>query len=169
MDLPIDEETGLISFVYVFQSENSSKDGLYNKAQDWFTQKYNAVDQVLWINDKENGELIGKPFTDIMILEAGMGELQKMYYTIKIYLKEGRYKCVITDIQYQSYPNEFEPYPERFAAEPIIITNLYKKKGKARNSNLQYKEKTILAVRSLIIDLQIAMNNITIAASSDEW
>jgi len=113
--------------------------------------------------------LIGKPFTDIMILEAGMGELQKMYYTIRIYLKDGRYKCVITDIQYQSYPNEFEPYPERFAAEPIIIKNLYKKKGRVRNSNLQYKEKTISSIRSLVLDLQQTMDNISVTASSDDW
>ena len=169
MDLPVDEETGLITFVYVFKAEDSSKDGLYFKALDWFTEKYNAVDQVLWINDKENGEFIGKPFTDIMILEAGMGEMEKMYYTIKIYLKDSRYKCVITDIQYQSYPSEFDPYPERFAAEPIIIDELYKKKGKVRSTNLQYKEKTISSIRSLVMDLQQAINSISVTANSDDW
>jgi len=169
MDLPVDEETGLITFVYVFKAENSTKEGLYYKALDWFTEKYNAVDQVLWINDKENGELFGKPFTDIMILEAGMGEMEKMYYTIRIYLKEGRYKCVVTDIQYQSYPSEFDQFPDRYAAESIIISELYKKKGKVRSTNLQYKEKTISSVRSLVMDLQQAMNSISVTANSDDW
>ena len=169
MDLPVDEETGLITFVYVFKAENSSKEGLYYKALDWFTEKYNAVDQVLWINDKENGELIGKPFTDIMILEAGMGEMEKMYYTIRVYLKEGRYKCIITDIQYQSYPSEFDQFPDRYAAEAIIISELYKKKGKVRSTNLQYKEKTISSIRSLVMDLQQAMNSISVTANSDDW
>lgn len=169
MELPINEETGLISFVYVVQVNDLSKDELYSRAREWFTVKYNSADAVLQMEEKENGLLIGYAFTDMTIMEAGLGDIEKMYYTIKIYTKDGRYKCVITDIRFQSYESEYDLYPDVFSAEHLMIDELYKSNGKVRNKNLEYKEKTIISVRSLAIDLQNAMYKENFSAEGDDW
>lgn len=169
MELPINEETGLISFVYVVQVNGISKNELFSRAQIWFSNKYNSVDHVLRMVEKKNGILMGYAFTDMTIMEAGLGELEKMYYTIKIYVKDGRYKCVITDLRFQSYASEFDLYPDIFSAEHLMIDELYKSNGKVRSKNVEYKEKTIAAVRSLAIDLEKAMYNENFTAEGDEW
>ena len=169
MDLPINEHTGLISFVYVVEVNDVPKDELYSRAVEWINVKYNAEGDILQMEDKEKGMLIGYAFTDMTIIEVGLGEIEKMYYSIKIFVRDGRYKCVITDIRFQSYASEYDLYPDIFSAEHLMIDELYNKKGKIRSKNMEYKEKTITAVRSLAQDLQNAMVKEKYAAEGDEW
>lgn len=168
-NLPVNVETGSITFVYIFNAVDQSKDELYKSARNWFDEKYNASDLVLQIADSSSGVLYGTAFTDIIVLEGGMGEPEKMYYTIEVNVKDGKFKCVITDIMYQAYASEYDQYPEIYRAEPIIIDNLYKNNGKIKSTNLQYKENTMLLIRSLVIDLQDAMNKISYSENIRDW
>jgi hypothetical protein len=169
MDLPIDTGTGLITFTYMFHESDILKDELFDNALDWFSTRYNAVEKVLVINDKENGKMVGKPFTDFLVIEAGLGQLEKMYYTIKIDIKDGKYSCEITDIKYQLYPSEHNLDPEKYSAEEVIIKNLYKNNGKVRSANLQYKENTIKSIQSLVLGLQQAMNPDIIPTGNEDF
>jgi hypothetical protein len=158
IDLPVDEESGLIAFVYTFNVTNVSQDELFARAENWLDVRYNAVEKMLIINDKQNGELVGNAFTDLMIVKAGIGKLEKMYYTIEIKIEDEKYKCVITDIHYLSYISEYNSDPEIYTAEEALIDDLYKNNRKARSTNIQYKENTILSIQSLVFGLQQAMN-----------
>jgi hypothetical protein len=169
MDLSVDEETRLILFDYQFQEVNVSKNELFRRAENWFDGRYNAVDKVLVVNNKESGELVGKPFTDLMIFEVGLGKPVKMFYTISIIVEDNKYNCAITDIRYQSYSSEYNTDPDINNAEDMIIKNLYKNNGKIRSANLQYKEKTITSIQSLVLSLQQAMSKASGTASINDY
>jgi hypothetical protein len=164
-DLSVDEESGLITFVYTFNVTDISQDELFTRAENWLDVRYNAVEKMLIINDKQNGELVGKAFTDLMIVKAGIGKLEKMYYTIKIHVEDEEYNCIITDISFQSYTSEHNSDPETYTAEEALIEDLYKNNRKARSANIQYKENTIISIQSLVFGLQQAMNPISATAS----
>jgi hypothetical protein len=142
---------------------------LFSRAENWFDGRYNAVDKVLVVNNKENGELVGKPFTDLMIFEVGLGKPVKMFYTISIIVEDNKYNCAITDIRYQSYSSEYNTDPDISNAEDMIIKDLYKNNGKIRSANLQYKEKTITSIQSLVLSLQQAMSKASGTASINDY
>lgn len=168
LELPVNEQ-GLIDYTDVIQVEDVTKDELYSRAREWFVTCYNSAEDVLQMDDKESGKLIGKAFKDIIIQSMGIPVKIKMYYTISIYLKDGRYKYSISDIEYQGYADANIPNPPRVPAEGTIIHMLYKKSGKPRAINKQYKEETIVSMNALILDLKQNMTESDLLNEEDDW
>ena len=169
-ELPVNEES-LIEYTDVVQVNGATKDELYSRAREWFVTRYNSVEDVLQMDDKESGKLIGKAFKDIMIGLMGISVKKKMYYTIGVYFKDGRYKYSVTNIEYQGYPDKYNNYnAPRRPAEPAIIDQLYKKNGKPRSMNKQCKEGTIKSTNALIADLKDSMTKSNgLTDEDDDW
>lgn len=98
-EMPIDKETKLISYTEVVQLEGTpTKDELYERAKEWFARYYKSSNNVLQIDEKENGKLVGKAALRVYIRSMGADyEGGIVSYTISVYVKEGRYKYEITD------------------------------------------------------------------------
>jgi len=156
---------------------NNSKELVFLKAKSWFVETYNSSKAVLEIEDKELGVLMGKPLTHLYI-SIGMGSIFKtrMYYTIKVQVKKGRCKISIYNIYYKSYSSytngvripEQISYPEQWFAKD----NLYKKNGKIKKINIQYKEKTIKNMKDLIASFETFMkkdSTIIENNQTDDW
>lgn len=86
----------------------ASKNNLYSNAKMWFVDTFKSADDVIQMDDKELGVIIGKGFSDIYVDTKILGDISKTktraYYTIKVQLKENKYKVDIYDIYYYSYP-----------------------------------------------------------------
>ncbi|GAB4199695.1 MAG: DUF4468 domain-containing protein [Bacteroidia bacterium] len=98
-----------LAYTEVVQVDSVSKNELYNRAKVWFATTYNSVNDVLQIDNKEEGMLIGKA---IMKYEPNVftGSEQtkgNIKYTIKIFVKDGRYKYEITDFIHDPYGNQY--------------------------------------------------------------
>lgn len=88
-----------LTYTDVVTVEGVSKDELYNRANLWFATSYNNSKAVLQLENKIEGQIIGKatmPYKP-KIYNASERTIGKIDYTIKIFLKDNRYKYEITD------------------------------------------------------------------------
>ena len=157
-ELKVDEDTGMVYFDEVVPVDDISKDELYSRTREWFLNTYKSSEDVLELEDKEGGKLIGKAFNIIPIKTAFGVSNTRMWYTIKVYFKENRYKTVLTDIKYQNEPTDNNLTPEKRIAEDWLIKWMFKKNGKPRKMALEHKAKTTNSVNALFSSLKEFVN-----------
>ncbi|SFE41726.1 trypsin-like peptidase domain-containing protein [Thermoflexibacter ruber] len=159
--VPLDRETGKVSFVGVVEMQSITKNALFLRGKECFLKLYGTMKGILEIEDKEEGKLVGTTFEPFNVnpstgaiisgvvldlLSGGTAATDylkdnakyKIWYTLKIDVKENKYRYEISDIYYTD-SNKKRYYPEQ------IITNkhLYNEKGKLNNKNVQVKQATI--------------------------
>lgn len=100
---------GKIYFNEVIQVDSITKDLLYYNAKVFFAEVFKSANDVIQMDDKENGVLIGKGFTNVyakavfrdgLIIYLDFTGTVQMWYTIKIQCKDNRYKYDIYDIYF---------------------------------------------------------------------
>jgi len=114
-------------YTEVVEVKGKTADQLYSSAREWFAETFNSANDVLQMDDPTAGKLIGKGYTVIsesyvtkVALMQIPGQIDfKLWYTVKIYIKEGRYKYEIKDFYTQfnnvssqqiAYDNSKKPY-----------------------------------------------------------
>lgn len=99
-------QTPLI-YTEVVNVDNVSKDELFNRAKNWFATAYSSSSDVLQLADSENGQLIGKALFKFSPISLNASDRVKgnIKYTIKVSVKEGRYKYEISDFIHQPNGN----------------------------------------------------------------
>lgn len=126
--LPFAPTTGKLLYTEVVQVPGVSQAELYARAKLWFANTFKSAKDVVQAEDKDAGIIQGTGFQDITVVSMGLPVREKLWYTIKIALKEGRYKYNITDFRVQNYPSQYNLNPgEPVAAESYINTD--QKKG----------------------------------------
>ena len=96
-EFPINEKTGKVSYEGVVKVEGASATDLYIKANEWFAMAFNSANNVIQMQDKDAGKIIGKGLFKV----AKSGYPNGVFdFTIMFTAKEGRYKYVITDISH---------------------------------------------------------------------
>ncbi len=101
-----------LSFSEVVQVEGISKGELYNRAKIWFAEVYKDAKEVIQVDDKESGKIIGKgtePFTQSFMTSSAITK-GGISYIIKVFLKDGRYKYEITDFTHSAHGGNFGKY-----------------------------------------------------------
>lgn len=96
--LPLVE--GHVTYTGVVQVDSVPRDELYGRAKRWFIDTYNSGKDVIQLDDKENGEIIGKGFFEEtwMVTFYG-GQKVNIWQTVKIQVKDGRYRYEISDFR----------------------------------------------------------------------
>jgi len=116
-------ENGVVTYTAVIQVDSSDKNTLYIRAKKWFVETYNSARDVIQLDDKENGEITGK------------GNFKISYYTrdpyishtVSIFVKDGRYKYVVTGFSYSDNQNEkfaIEEFPKSWAGKKKLYTKV---------------------------------------------
>lgn len=106
------EKDGIIVYSEVVQLDSTyKKDQLFLAAKKWFAETYKSANDVIQMQDKEAGEIIGKGLfsTFLKMPFPLIGESVNVYHTVKISVKDGRYRYEITDIygKYYSSPSTY--------------------------------------------------------------
>jgi hypothetical protein len=128
--IPYDPATGLILYSEVVQTPGASQGELYARAKLWFADTFKSTKAVVQADDKEAGIIQGTAFQNIYVLAMVTPSPEKLWYTVKIALKDGRYKYDITKFCVQSYPTQYYPnVGEPIAAEGYVSSD--QKKGTA--------------------------------------
>jgi hypothetical protein len=91
-------QTPLI-YTDVVKVDSVSQDELYNRAKVWFTTTFISANDVIQLDNKQEGQIVGKPNMNYTpsVFEANVRIKGIIKYSISIWLKEGRYKYEITD------------------------------------------------------------------------
>lgn len=109
----------------IVEMQGKSVDQLYSKTREWFAETFNSANNVLQMDDPIAGKLIGKgaativePFNMVGIAKISSSITFNVDFTVKVSLKEAKYKCDITDIfitpviQNSTYQSTKQSYSE---------------------------------------------------------
>jgi hypothetical protein len=94
-DFPINEKTGKVSYEGIIKVDDATAADLYVKASEWFAMTFNSANNVIQMQDKDAGKIIGKGAIKVEKSGYPNGVFD---FTIKFSSKEGRCRYIITDI-----------------------------------------------------------------------
>lgn len=161
----LQEKEGNVFFEEVKQIPGATDEELYSRAREWFVVTYKSADNVLQMDDKTSGKLIGKAWQQITVGSGLMTGTPKFWYQVSIYVKEGRYKFNISQMSYD-YSGAISP-AENYLAEE----NFYNANGKPKKINKSYDDQTHIAINALGDDLEKFMNGkgVVTTSTGEEW
>ena len=119
--LPV--ENGRVTYTEVVEVEGASKDQLFARAKKWFATTYKSSNDVIQLDDKENGEIVGKGNFGITYYARN----PHIGHTISILVKDGRYKYAITGFTYtddQGDKFNIEDFPKGWAGKKKLYTSV---------------------------------------------
>jgi hypothetical protein len=92
-----------LTFSEVVTVDSTTKDQLFDKGREWFVDNFKDSKNVLEVNDKATGELLGKGSIkyspDVSAAAAVTGWIT---FSIKIKVKDGKYKYEIGDFVHEA-------------------------------------------------------------------
>ena len=77
---------------------SGSKSEIYVKSFEWISKSYGSAKSVVDMSDKEAGKIIGKA---IMSVDHISGISGTVSYIISIDVKDGRYRCILSDFSHK--------------------------------------------------------------------
>jgi hypothetical protein len=140
---PHDSITHKVTYQGVVQIPGINRNELYSRAKEWFAKNFKSVKDVLQMDDKEAGKLIGKGNFDI-------GDNCYYNFTLSIFIKDNKYKYIITDYTFNHpsiYGNAESVYDYPIESEKCA----FKMRGKPlwNKLRLPIKEKSINTINSI--------------------
>jgi hypothetical protein len=91
-----------LTFSRVVSIENVSKNELYDRAKSWFAETYKSAKDVIQMDDKEAGKLIGKGNFryDSKVFSGSTQTTGWISYTITLQVKDNKYRYEITNFRH---------------------------------------------------------------------
>lgn len=152
---------GKVNYTGIVIVDSTDKLKLYTKAKKWFIKQYRSAKDVIQLDDKENAEVIGKGFFETIWENSFTSERKvNVWHTVKIYLKDNKFKYEITDITLRYYV-EASMFSEP-SNEEVAIENF----GRDRKRNTKkYFAQVDAEVMSIISSLVKFMK----APAKEDW
>lgn len=161
-----------LTYSEVIKVDSVSKDQLYSRAKSWFADSYRSANDVIQMASRADGQIIGKANLKyapsvFMSSDAIRGYIR---YTIKIFVKDGRYKYSITDFRHDPSYNRYGN--ENFGLITTDEVNPNPNQWAVKWSNKVWLDmKTQIAdhVRPLISSMKAGMTVKADSPESDDW
>lgn len=162
-----------LTYTDVVKVDNVPKDALYSRAISWFATSYNNSKAVLQLENRIEGQIIGKatmPYNPTVYATSAR-TIGVINYTIKIFLKDGRYKYEITDfIHVPTGSNDCSGLS--FGIITTNTTSPIQQKGQFKNWNNKVwndiQNQIENNITPLIENLELKMNQKT-EINNDNW
>jgi hypothetical protein len=153
---PIDPTSQRITYSEVVQQPGVSQAELYARAKLWFANTFKSAKDVVQAEDKDAGVMQGTGWQDIYIKSMGIPSASKLWYTVKLAAKEGRYRYEITEFRLQSYPSKYIYNPTPTPIENGILNP--KPSGMVKGIIRQEKQQLDAAAHQLITSIEGGMS-----------
>jgi hypothetical protein len=151
--LPLKE--GKVTYIDVIELQGVSKEELYNRVKHWFAFTYNSGKDVIQLDDKEKGEIIGKGcFKEKWMIRFYFSQNVNVWKTIKIQIRENQYRYEISNFRMKIY----DPFSQYASLTDVGIPLEDWNKGHDLN-NLRFYPKIDNQVIAIINSLDKAMKN----------
>lgn len=103
---PIDSTTGKITYSGIIKVDSINSQELYLRARIWFVHSFVSAKNVIQLDEKESGRIIGKGIFDVsdnnnhnsIVYVPIIGTVD---FTVEIQTKDERYKYVFSDFSYK--------------------------------------------------------------------
>ena len=98
-NVPIDEQTNLVTYKEVVQQANATPQELFDRAMQWVKNYYKNTAEVIKSSDRDKGVIQLRSSVKIYVVKEDGSKLFKniVYYNMKIECRPGRYRYTITD------------------------------------------------------------------------
>lgn len=143
-----------------------NKNLLYSNAKSWIAANYRSPKDVILLDDKDVGIIKLRAYSDLYIKYI-MTLQEKMWYTLTIYMKDGRYKYEITDIVYESGSNGNAIGSTKYAEQVIKEENIIKETGERHKGRDEYKRETLIKINELVSSLYKTMSKVPETLKND--
>jgi hypothetical protein len=167
ISIPFNPETGRVDFTGIVEIEGVPQNELHSRAKQWIATTFKSANAVIQMEDKEEGIIVGKG-----ISKAGHRTTMVYYpftfgYTIKIYVKDGKYKYSFSDIDYQTTTTVSYAYASK-SPMPIekLLSEKHRQDGSVKKMNQAGEDELKESIRSLIASLTQTMKR-PVTGSSD--
>ena len=96
---------GKVIYSAVIELPNTSKEELYKRAKLWFAKAFRDSKEVLQIDDKEGGKIVGKGVSTVYWTYSGLASSidVSLWQLFDVSIKEHKIRIVITDIYCRYY------------------------------------------------------------------
>lgn len=91
-----------ISFSEVVQVESISKEDLYQRAKGWATNTFRSSNDVIQLDDKENGQIVGKGLFKYVQRYGIFVWDCTIRFTVTVVVKDGRYRYEINNFEHSA-------------------------------------------------------------------
>lgn len=91
-----------ISYSEVVQVEGVPKEDLYQRAREWFTDTFRSSNDVIQLDDKENGQIVGKGLFKYVQRYGIFVWDCTIRFTVSVAVKDGRYRYEINDFEHSA-------------------------------------------------------------------
>ena len=139
-------ENGNVVYTEVVKVDSVNKKELYNRAKKWVVLKYKSANDVIQLDNKEDGIIIGKGNFGIRYYSRK----PTIEHTLQIESRDGRYKFMISNFIYSDIQNDkftVKEFPKSWAGKKKLYRTLDEK------------------VKSIIVDLKKSMET----KLKDDW
>ena len=161
--LPMDADTHLITYSGVVEVAGTSKGELYARGKVWFANAFKSAQNVIQADDKEAGLVVGKGWTQTYITIMLTPAAEKLWYTVKLSFKDGKYRYEITDFMFEGSPSKYNLHPSPHPAEAYMQT---KKDGTPTNLAQKWAHALDEAAKADVVSIQAGMSK---AAAGKDW
>lgn len=162
---------GVVNYTEVISVDSATSKQLYRSGKKYFSNNFRYGKDVIQIDDPETLEIEGKAFSDVFFesftLVGSATISQKLYYTIKLAFKEGRYKYEITDIYFENNPTVQFPQIIQTPLEKIVNDPGWQKTKYSKKTQNQMKMAAINKLTEIIENLKASIN--VIETSKSDW
>ena len=158
-NIPVDKISKLITYTDVVSVKSVSTKVLYKRAWDWFNTYYKNPTDVIRESDSTKGTIVGKARFKIFNAPDKKGlrtDAGLIMYTIKVSIREGRYKYEITELNQKNI--SYTPLEPWLDTTSRSYTTAY----------VGYLEQIDTQLRETIDSLKKAMST-TPPVKKDDW
>ncbi|MBI1342132.1 MAG: DUF4468 domain-containing protein [Terrimonas sp.] len=93
----------------IIQADSISKNELYNRAMSWIAETFKSANNVIQLQDKENGKILikGAIKYDAPAFSPGTNYSGNFFFTLSLEFKDGKYKYDIDNVYHQAYLSRY--------------------------------------------------------------
>jgi len=157
---PVPYVDGKVKYTEVVPVENNTSGQLYGKAKLWFASAFKSAQDVIQLDDKENGIVLGQGIVVQDEAKALTHVRKTWHFTIKIQVKDGRYRAEIYDITYtfEQPGNNVGLGASTIDLDPYFLNpKIYKKDGTMKPVVADFAQETNDYMNGFLASIKTAM------------
>ncbi|MCH8903615.1 MAG: DUF4468 domain-containing protein [Bacteroidetes bacterium] len=156
-NIPVNEETGLVTFEGVITVEGFTKDQLYENAISWFEEFYKNPLSVFKEKDAEAGKIKGRHRIKIFRTEnEKQYQAHLVRYDISLFVKEGKFKYTLTNFKTE-------------ATKPIPIETWLADTAPDNGQSVDYLRQVDMFSKELVESLINRLKSDNVVKDEDDW
>lgn len=146
----------------VIEIPNNTANQLYSSAKEWFAITFKSANNVIQLDDPIEKKIVGKGIKEPEWVVKNISENLKVYFTLIVQFKDGRYKYDIQSTEIKIYAGASYTYDElKKTGTEDGLKAVYEKMGikSGRVNKLVFKER-LESNKSAVLEVENSLREI---------